>query len=199
MAAPSAQDRWNARYLAQAPGPAGPQPWLVEHQSLLPPTGLALDLAMGLGGSAGWLAERGWRAAGADISEIAVRRAKARWPALLAFVADLEHLRLPAAAFDLLLDFYYLDRAPGRSSVPPSSPAACSCSKPSSARPAAPAPPSTPPTCSSPASCPPPSPIGACSTTANPSAPAASWPNSRPKIRPARSAAPAELILAGPH
>ena len=111
MTAPSAQDRWNARYLARPPSPAGPQPWLVEHQFLLPPTGLALDLAMGLGGSTGWLAERGWRAAGADISEIAVRRAKACWPALLAFVADLEHLRLPAATFDLLLDFYYLDRA----------------------------------------------------------------------------------------
>jgi tellurite methyltransferase len=108
---PASRARWNARYLAQAAGPAGPQPWLVAHESLLPPTGLAFDLAMGLGGSAGWLAERGWRAAGADISEVAVRRAKVRWPALLAFVADLEHLVLPVYAFDLLLDFYYLDRA----------------------------------------------------------------------------------------
>jgi tellurite methyltransferase len=66
---------------------------------------------MGLGGSAGWLIDRGWRVAGADISEVAVRRAKARWPALLAFVADLERIVLPARAFDLILDFYYLDRA----------------------------------------------------------------------------------------
>jgi len=108
---PSDLERWNTRYQSQPPGPAGPQPWLVAHQPLLPPTGLALDLAMGLGGSAGWLLERGWRAAGADISEVAVRRAKARWPALLAFVADLERIVLPAHAFDLLLDFYYLDRA----------------------------------------------------------------------------------------
>src|SRR5438105_9666809 len=92
---PSDLERWNARYLAQAPVPAAPQPWLVEHQALLPPTGLAFDLAMGLGGSAGWLAERGWRAAGADISEVAVRRAKARWPALLACVADLQQLVVP--------------------------------------------------------------------------------------------------------
>jgi len=107
----SDQARWNARYLARPPGLARPQPWLLAHQSLLPPTGLAFDLAMGLGGSAGWLLERGWRAAGADISELAVRRAKARWPALLAFVIDLERVVLPAHAFDLLLDFYYLDRA----------------------------------------------------------------------------------------
>ena len=77
----------------------------------LPSHGLAFDVAMGLGGSAGWLIDRGWRVAGADISEVAVRRAKARWPALLAFVADLERIVLPPRAFDLILDFYYLDRA----------------------------------------------------------------------------------------
>ncbi len=80
-------------------------------QAWLPPTGLAFDAAMGLGGSAGWLLERGWRVAGADISEVAARRAKTRWPALLAFVTDLERLALPPATFDLILDFYYLDRA----------------------------------------------------------------------------------------
>jgi tellurite methyltransferase len=104
-------EQWNARYRAQPPGPAAPQPWLVGHESLLPPPGLALEVAMGLGGSAGWLCERGWRAAGLDISEVAVRRAKARWPALLAGVADLERLPIaPEPAFDLILDFYYLDR-----------------------------------------------------------------------------------------
>jgi tellurite methyltransferase len=120
---PSAQQRWNERYRAQAYPPALPSPWLVEHQPLLPRNGplpitnyhlqspsLAFDVAMGLGGSAGWLIERGWRVAGADISEVAVRRAKARWPALLAFVADLERIVLPPRAFDLILDFYYLDR-----------------------------------------------------------------------------------------
>jgi tellurite methyltransferase len=106
----SDQARWNDRYRHQD-SPANPAGWLVEHQSLLPAPGLALDVAMGLGGSAGWLIERGWRAAGADIAEVAVRRAKARWPALLAFVADLERIALPGRAFDLILDFYYLDRA----------------------------------------------------------------------------------------
>ena len=84
------------------------------HAAVLPPPGLALDVAMGLGGSAGWLADRGWRAAGFDISDVALRRARARWPALLAAVADLQRLPLPLApapAFDLILDFYYLDRA----------------------------------------------------------------------------------------
>ena len=94
------------------PGEAAPQPWLVAHAAVLPTPGWALDAGMGLGGSAGWLADRGWRVAGFDISEVALRRARARWPALLACVADLERLPLaPAPAFDLILDFYYLDRA----------------------------------------------------------------------------------------
>jgi tellurite methyltransferase len=91
--------------------PPGPQPWLLAHQSRLPPAGRALDLAMGLGASAGWLIQQGWRVVGVDISEIAARCAKARWPALQAIVADLSHFSLPAAGFDLILDFYYLDRA----------------------------------------------------------------------------------------
>src|SRR5258708_7426563 len=99
----SAQNRWNARYLSHASGPAGPQPWLVGQESRLRPGGLACDRARGLGGGAGWLAERGWGAAGADIPEVAARRAKARWPSLRPFVADLEHIVLPAGAFDLLL------------------------------------------------------------------------------------------------
>jgi len=105
------QARWNARYQAQPDSLSAPQPWLLAHAARLPAPGLALEVAMGLGGSAGWLAARGWRVAGVDISEVAVRRAKARWPALLAWVADLQQGALPARAFDLILDFYYLDRA----------------------------------------------------------------------------------------
>jgi tellurite methyltransferase len=106
------QSRWNARYLNHDGPEAVPRAWLVGHQALLPAPGLALDIAMGLGGSAGWLVERGWRVVGLDVADVAVRRARARWPALRAVVADLQQLPLAAtAAFDLILDFYYLDRA----------------------------------------------------------------------------------------
>ena len=112
-AAPESAARWNERYLRQPDGGVDPppQPWLLEQQAWLPRSGRALDVAMGLGGSAGWLLGRGLSVVGVDISEVAVRRAKARWPGLLAFVADLETLVLPAAAFDVILNFYYLDRA----------------------------------------------------------------------------------------
>ena len=104
--------RWNARYrdgwLDAAPAP---RDWLLANERWLPAGGLALDAAMGPGGSAAWLVERGWRVVGLDISEVAAHHAKARWPALMAAVADLDGLVLPKNSFDLILNFYYLDRA----------------------------------------------------------------------------------------
>ena len=79
-------------------------------KAYLPPRGLALDAAMGLGGNAGFLIERGLRVIGIDASEVAVQRAKARWPMLLAIVADLTRFQLPEDAFDVVLNFYYLQR-----------------------------------------------------------------------------------------
>ncbi len=107
----SDQSRWNTRYLDRTGPDAQPRRWLVDHAPLFPAPGLALDVAMGLGGSAGWLVERGWRVVGVDVADVAVRQAKARYPALLAVIADLARFPLPAGAFDLILDFYYLDRA----------------------------------------------------------------------------------------
>lgn len=105
-------ERWNARYTgSSAYARAGVQPLLRQSEPWLPPAGLALDAAVGLGANAGWLLARGWRVIGLDIAEAAVRQAKARWPALAAAVVDLTQITLPPARFDLILNFYYLDRA----------------------------------------------------------------------------------------
>src|SRR5436190_23089831 len=106
--------RWNARYNASPPtepGASTPRDWLVAQQHWLPAGGLALDAAMGQGGSACWLAARGFQVVGIDISEVAARQAKAQCPALIAVVADLIGLVLPENTFDVILNFYYLDRA----------------------------------------------------------------------------------------
>ena len=55
----------------------------------MPAAGLALDIAMGLGGNAGLLIERGMQVVGVDISSVAVQRAKERLPSLMAVRADL--------------------------------------------------------------------------------------------------------------
>lgn len=104
--------RWDQRYNEEERFRTfvQPRPFLIEHAHLLPDHGLALDVAMGLGGNAGLLLERGLRVVGVDISEVAVRQAHQRLPELLAVQADLTCFHLPPAAFDVILNFYYLQR-----------------------------------------------------------------------------------------
>ncbi|HHY88206.1 MAG TPA: class I SAM-dependent methyltransferase [Chloroflexi bacterium] len=104
--------RWNARY-ADCGRPydtTGPRELLVEHLDLLPDRGLALDLAMGLGHNGALLQSRGMRVVGVDVSIEAVRRARQMYPGMTAFVADLTSFRFPSGCFDLILNFYYLQR-----------------------------------------------------------------------------------------
>jgi len=101
--------RWDARYRDGArPTFTRPRAFLVEAAPLLPPGGLALDVAMGLGGNAAFLLRRGFRVVGVDISGVALRQAKARLPRLMTVQADLRAFPLPAETFDLILNFYYL-------------------------------------------------------------------------------------------
>ncbi|MFQ5611329.1 MAG: class I SAM-dependent methyltransferase [Anaerolineae bacterium] len=103
--------RWNARYRRrERESFHRPRAWLVQHAHYLPARGLALDTAMGLGGNAGFLLERGLRVVGVDIAAEALQRAKARLPALMAVLADLTRISLPPATFDVILNFYYLQR-----------------------------------------------------------------------------------------
>jgi tellurite methyltransferase len=104
-------NRWNERYQADRRYSfEKPRPFLIEQASLLPQSGLALDLAMGLGGNAAFLLERGMQVIGLDISEVAVRRAKNILPGLMTAVVDLTRIQLPSQRYDLILTFYYLQR-----------------------------------------------------------------------------------------
>lgn len=107
-----ASERWNDRYLHEKRFATFNQPrsFLVENALFLPRTGFALDVAMGLGGNAGFLLGRGLHVVGVDISSIAVRRAKDRFPQLMAVIGDLTHFRLLPGVFDVILNFYYLQR-----------------------------------------------------------------------------------------
>lgn len=103
--------RWNRRYLEAARATfAAPRPFLLEQAGHLPAHGLALDLAMGLGGNTAFLLARGLQVVGIDIADVAVRQAKARLPQVMAVVADLYQFELPPATFDVILDFYFLQR-----------------------------------------------------------------------------------------
>jgi tellurite methyltransferase len=105
-------ERWNTRYLNDERYAtfSRPRPFLVENAQFLPRSGRALDAAMGLGGNAGYLLKRGLHVVGVDISSVAVRQAKARLPGLMAVIADLSHFYIPPRSFDVILNFYFLQR-----------------------------------------------------------------------------------------
>ncbi len=105
-------DRWNSRYLKNErfANYTQPRPFLLQNAGYLPTAGLALDLAMGLGGNSAFLLARGLQVLGVDISSVAVHKAKQRLPALMAVIADLTRFYLPPQSFDVILNFYYLQR-----------------------------------------------------------------------------------------
>jgi tellurite methyltransferase len=109
--------RWEARYAGRDPQ-AYPEasPLLARFAQHLPESGLALDVACGMGQNALWLAERGLRVLAVDFSLIALRRglseARARHLAgRVTFVrADLDAFWLTPGAFDVVTVFLFLDR-----------------------------------------------------------------------------------------
>lgn len=100
---------WDARYAAE------PSLWGAEPNAFVrarvagSEPGVAVDLACGNGRNAVWLARRGWRVTGVDISAVAVEQAAAR-SAALGVQVDWQHADLlqwaPPEAVDLALICY---------------------------------------------------------------------------------------------
>jgi len=94
--------------------PAAPSPFVCEHAALAPP-GRALDVACGRGRHALALARRGRAVEAIDRSleccRALRREACAEGLALAVACAEMEHLRLPAARYALIVNTLYLDRA----------------------------------------------------------------------------------------
>lgn len=91
-----------------------PSSLLVEHISLLPKGGRALDVAMGTGRNALYLAEHGFEVEGVDIDEAAVlackERASRRGIIIQPHIADLTSYQILEKNYDLILCFRYLQR-----------------------------------------------------------------------------------------
>ncbi|MBO4273856.1 FAD-dependent oxidoreductase [Microbispora triticiradicis] len=101
---------WEERYRSRPAVWSGrPNPQLVTEAAGLPP-GRALDVGSGEGADSVWLAERGWRVTGTDISATALKRAAAHaadaGPEVAARIewlhADLRDHPLPEGAYDLV-------------------------------------------------------------------------------------------------
>jgi len=105
---------WDERYQKTWEGEVRePSLFLRENLSLLP-KGKALDLAMGVGQNAIFLASQGYDVVGIDSSSVAIERAlnfaREKGVTIRAEQADLTSYTLPSETFDVVLNFYFLER-----------------------------------------------------------------------------------------
>ncbi len=123
---------WNRRYRSEG-YPAGTEAARILQEFLpLLPRGRALDLAVGAGRNAVFLASHGWSVLGIDSSDAALEQAAAlardrgisvEWasaqalrtvlkgPGVVLFPVDLETWKLPAEQFELIVCINYLQRS----------------------------------------------------------------------------------------
>lgn len=91
-----------------------PVKFLAENFHLIPKNGKVLDLGMGEGRNAIFLAEKGYSVTGIDISSVAIKKAeefaKEQGVMITSIVADAKKYRFAPASFDAVLCFYYVDR-----------------------------------------------------------------------------------------
>ena len=111
-----AKDQWDKRY-SRPSFVFGKSPvrFLAENYQFIPFEGTVLDMGMGEGRNAVFLAQKGYRVTGIDISSVAVKKAH-----MLAeefgvkfkgVVASLNDYKIAPATFDAIICFYYVDRS----------------------------------------------------------------------------------------
>jgi len=114
-----ARIRWNEKYSQRGLDSlrGSPSHWLVMHEELLraQAKGWALDLACGNGRNAFYLAQLGFTVEALDISDVAIswleKKVHTRQFAVHPKLMDLESATLPAARYQIILNFNYLQRS----------------------------------------------------------------------------------------
>ena len=112
----SDKSRWDKMYSKHKGYVFGKEPaaYLVEVLPQLP-KGKALDLAMGEGRNAVYLAKKGFNVDGVDISEVAVRKARKlaleSGVRIKTIIADLNKYQVQQEEYDVIMDFYFLNRS----------------------------------------------------------------------------------------
>lgn len=111
------QEKWDRLHADRhhAEEPSGFLRFIVQQESWPALPGTALDIACGRGRNALFLAERGWAVEAIDISDVALqetkRRAEAKGLSVSVRQADLNHCELAEAAYDLVINFDFLQRS----------------------------------------------------------------------------------------
>lgn len=92
-----------------------PAQFLAENYQYIPFEGTVLDMGMGEGRNAVFLAQKGYKVTGIDISSVAVKKAyllaQEFGVKIKGVVASLEEYKIPPNSFDAIVCFYYVDRS----------------------------------------------------------------------------------------
>lgn len=91
-----------------------PVQFLAENYQYIPYEGTVLDMGMGEGRNAVFLAQKGYKVTGVDISSVAVKKAyllaQEFGVKIKGVVASLEDYKIAPNSFDAIICFYYVDR-----------------------------------------------------------------------------------------
>ncbi|MFP5457579.1 MAG: methyltransferase domain-containing protein [Bacteriovoracia bacterium] len=91
-----------------------PAAFLAENYQFLPFEGSVLDMGMGEGRNAVFLAQKGFKVTGIDISSVAVKKAhmlaKEYGVKIKGVAASMQDYKIAPESFDAIVCFYYLDR-----------------------------------------------------------------------------------------
>ncbi len=107
--------RWDKLYSKHQGYVFGKEPvqYLVDQLPKLP-KGRALDLAMGEGRNAVYMAKKGFNVEGVDISEVAIRKAKRlaqeNGVRIRTIAKNINKYQIEEDSYDVILDFYFLNR-----------------------------------------------------------------------------------------
>lgn len=112
---PNDKERWDGKYISPShKASTAPRAWLTANAELLTGKGKALDIAMGEGRNAVYLAALGYDVVGVDISDVGVKNALAlaekKKVRIEAVVEDLNAYRFGQNEFHLILCFNFLNR-----------------------------------------------------------------------------------------
>lgn len=91
-----------------------PAKFLAENFDYIPSGSTILDMGMGEGRNAVFLAQKGHKVTGVDISSVAIKKsyllAKEYGVKIKGVVASLSKYKIPPESFDAIICFYYIDR-----------------------------------------------------------------------------------------
>lgn len=104
-------DKWNKKYLHDKRFQEAPIRKLVkQYAHLLPDSGQVLEIAAGMGFTSNFLQSTGLQVFDLDISLHALRKAKQKNNSAFYFVADARFLPIKDRHFDVICNFYFLER-----------------------------------------------------------------------------------------